>query len=39
MKSFGRYWQWIPALGLMLASPCALTSASGGDKTDLKVAF
>jgi hypothetical protein len=39
MKSFARYWQWIPALGLVLASPCALTSASGGDKTDLKVAF
>jgi len=39
MKSFGRYWQWIPALWLALASPCALASASGGDKTDLKVAF
>lgn len=39
MKSFARYWPWIPALGLVLASPCALTSASGGDKTDLKVAF
>ena len=39
MKSFGRYWQWIPALWLALASPCVLTSASGGDKTDLKVAF
>jgi hypothetical protein len=39
MKSFARYWQWIPALGLVLASPWALTSASGGDKTDLKVAF
>jgi hypothetical protein len=39
MKSLARYWQWIPALGLVLASPCALTSASGGDKTDLKVAF
>ena len=39
MKSLARYWQWIPALWLALASPCALTSASGGDKTDLKVAF
>src|ERR1700722_9718531 len=39
MKSFARYWQWIPALWLVLASPCALTSASGGDKTDSKVAF
>ena len=39
MKSFARYWPWIPALGLVLASPCALTSASGGDQTDLKVAF
>jgi hypothetical protein len=39
MKSFARYWQWIPALWLVLTSPCALTSASGGDKTDLKVAF
>ena len=39
MKSFARYWPWIPAVGLVLASPCALTRASGGDKTDLKVAF
>ena len=39
MKSLARYWQWIPALWLALASPCAPTSASGGDKTDLKVAF
>jgi hypothetical protein len=39
MKSFARYWPWIPGLWLALASPCAPTSASGGDKTDLKVAF
>jgi hypothetical protein len=39
MKSFARYWQWVPALWLVLTSPCALTSACGGDKTDLKVAF
>jgi hypothetical protein len=39
MKSFARYWQWIPVLGLVLASPCALTCRSRSDKTDLKVEF
>src|SRR5580700_1281198 len=39
MKSFARCWQWIPALALTLASPCALSSAPGGDEKDLKPAF